>query len=239
MKNITLAPTDILRLKVRFFFFFSSFFPFLKDVIHPLPQVAGDGRNVGRKRKHVMVVFCVFKEGRNVLKANHQHTVNLTVGSEDYDLMKVCEIAFLFVNEGTTPSCRNHLRTSSKTWSFYKKMVSTLTVKATRSPTPRKSPGGVIQLSFISLLIGSSLSSAKAWMLPTLRFFAFGVIAPSTKFTTWNVSGRSLAPWKKRRNTLSLQKKKKDNPRDSEDEVPRGFVWFRFLFYSFFWTFIL
>jgi len=115
MKNITLAPTDILRLKVRFFFFFSSFFPFLKDVIHPLPQVAGDGRNVGRKRKHVMVVFCVFKEGRNVLKANHQHTVNLTVGSEDYDLMKVCEIAFLFVNEGTTPSCRNHLRTSSKT----------------------------------------------------------------------------------------------------------------------------
>jgi len=66
LKRIKLLPGEIVRLKV-----------------------AGDGRNVGRKRKHVMVVFCVFQAGSNVLKASHQHTLNLIVGSEDYELMKV------------------------------------------------------------------------------------------------------------------------------------------------------
>ena len=58
-------------------------------------KVAGDGRNVGRKRKHVMVVFCVFKEGAMVLRPSSQYTLNLIVGSEDYELMKKALASFV------------------------------------------------------------------------------------------------------------------------------------------------
>ncbi len=36
-------------------------------------KIGGDGRNVGRKQKHVMMTFCLLNEKKEVLKPDHQY----------------------------------------------------------------------------------------------------------------------------------------------------------------------
>ena len=36
-------------------------------------KIGGDGRNVGRKQKHVMITFCILTEKKEVLKPDHQY----------------------------------------------------------------------------------------------------------------------------------------------------------------------
>jgi hypothetical protein len=36
-------------------------------------KIGGDGRNVGRKQKHVMITFCILNEKKEVLKPDHQY----------------------------------------------------------------------------------------------------------------------------------------------------------------------
>jgi hypothetical protein len=36
-------------------------------------KISGDGRNVGRKQKHVMITFCLLNEKKEVLKPDHQY----------------------------------------------------------------------------------------------------------------------------------------------------------------------
>ena len=36
-------------------------------------KIGGDGQNVGRKQKHVMITFCILNEKKEVLKPDHQY----------------------------------------------------------------------------------------------------------------------------------------------------------------------
>jgi hypothetical protein len=36
-------------------------------------RLSGDGRNVGRKQKHVMLTMCILNEGEAVLNPTHQY----------------------------------------------------------------------------------------------------------------------------------------------------------------------
>jgi hypothetical protein len=51
-------------------------------------RVAGDGRNVGRKVKHVLVTFCLMNGMKKVMSSNEQYTVALLVGSEGHKLLQ-------------------------------------------------------------------------------------------------------------------------------------------------------
>jgi hypothetical protein len=47
--------------------------PILKDGDRINIRLSGDGRNVGRKQKHVMLTMCILNEGEAVLNPNHQY----------------------------------------------------------------------------------------------------------------------------------------------------------------------
>ncbi|RIB07706.1 hypothetical protein C2G38_2213620 [Gigaspora rosea] len=51
-------------------------------------RISGDGRNVGRKIKHVMVTCAILDDVSNTHKANYHHTIILCPGTENYDLFK-------------------------------------------------------------------------------------------------------------------------------------------------------
>ncbi|GBB87928.1 hypothetical protein RclHR1_14410004 [Rhizophagus clarus] len=53
------------------------------DIIHL--KFGGDGRNVGRKQKHVMMTLCLLNEKKEVLKSDHQYCFCLYVGCEKYE----------------------------------------------------------------------------------------------------------------------------------------------------------
>ncbi|PKC03754.1 hypothetical protein RhiirA5_423286 [Rhizophagus irregularis] len=56
-------------------------------------KLSGDGRNVGRKQNHVMIIFCLLNKGKEVLKPDHQYCIYLYVGCEKYeDLAKVGQL---------------------------------------------------------------------------------------------------------------------------------------------------
>ena len=51
----------------------TSTLPILKDGDKINIRLSGDGRNVGRKQKHVMLTMCILNEGKAVLNPNHQY----------------------------------------------------------------------------------------------------------------------------------------------------------------------
>eukprot|EP00732_Lithocolla_globosa_P000492 Lithocolla_globosa_v1_NODE_152_length_5671_cov_121.982906.p1 type:complete len:465 gc:universal NODE_152_length_5671_cov_121.982906:2437-3831(+) len=51
-------------------------------------KLSGDGRNVGRKIKHVMITFCLFNSGKLVTKPDHQFCLSIYVGKEGYDALR-------------------------------------------------------------------------------------------------------------------------------------------------------
>ncbi|GBB94813.1 hypothetical protein RclHR1_24190003 [Rhizophagus clarus] len=53
------------------------------DTIHL--KFGGDGRNVGRKQKHVMMTLCLLNEKKEVLKPDHQYFFCLYVRCEKYE----------------------------------------------------------------------------------------------------------------------------------------------------------
>ena len=61
----------------------------LKDGEKIRIKISGDGRNVGKKKKQILVCFCVLNSKEEVLKPDHQIVVAIIVGTEDYDLLKV------------------------------------------------------------------------------------------------------------------------------------------------------
>lgn len=52
-------------------------------------KLSGDGRNIGKKRKQVMLTFCLLNQGNLVLKPENQYSLYILVGTEDYDMLKV------------------------------------------------------------------------------------------------------------------------------------------------------
>jgi len=57
-------------------------------------RISGDGRNVGRKVKHVMVTFAILDDINNIHNPNHHHTIVLYPGSEDYKSLDITMISF-------------------------------------------------------------------------------------------------------------------------------------------------
>eukprot|EP00732_Lithocolla_globosa_P000895 Lithocolla_globosa_v1_NODE_352_length_4352_cov_9.852222.p1 type:complete len:929 gc:universal NODE_352_length_4352_cov_9.852222:1022-3808(+) len=53
-------------------------------------RVAGDGRLTGKHIHHCMLVFSILKPGQETQSYKDQHTLNLTVGTEQYDKLAVC-----------------------------------------------------------------------------------------------------------------------------------------------------
>jgi len=51
-------------------------------------RISGDGRNVGRKIKHVMITCAILDDISNLYNADYHHTIVLCPGSENYDLLK-------------------------------------------------------------------------------------------------------------------------------------------------------
>lgn len=51
----------------------TSTFPILKTGDKINIKLSGDGRNVGRKQKHVMLTMCILNEGEDVLSPTHQY----------------------------------------------------------------------------------------------------------------------------------------------------------------------
>jgi hypothetical protein len=47
--------------------------PILKDGDKINIKLGGDGRNVGRKQKHVMLTMCILNKGESVLSPTHQY----------------------------------------------------------------------------------------------------------------------------------------------------------------------
>ncbi|RGB23943.1 hypothetical protein C1646_773773 [Rhizophagus diaphanus] len=53
-------------------------------------KLGGNGHNIGRKQNHVMIIFCLLNEGKEVLNSNHQYYICFYIGHEKYeDLAKV------------------------------------------------------------------------------------------------------------------------------------------------------
>ncbi|PKC53555.1 hypothetical protein RhiirA1_479071 [Rhizophagus irregularis] len=52
-------------------------------------RISGDGRNVGRKVKHVMITIALLDDSINICKPNYHYTTILFPGSENYPTLKV------------------------------------------------------------------------------------------------------------------------------------------------------
>ncbi|RIA84059.1 hypothetical protein C1645_742608 [Glomus cerebriforme] len=57
-------------------------------------RLSGDGRNVGRKQKHVMLTMCVLNEEEAVLSPAHQYSICLYLGKESYDSLSTVSAKF-------------------------------------------------------------------------------------------------------------------------------------------------
>ncbi|POG78942.1 hypothetical protein GLOIN_2v1766279, partial [Rhizophagus irregularis DAOM 181602=DAOM 197198] len=58
-------------------------------------RISGDGRNVGRKQKHVILTMCILNEGEMVLNPTHQYSICLYIGKESYDSLSTVSAIFL------------------------------------------------------------------------------------------------------------------------------------------------
>ncbi len=74
-------------------------------------QIAGDGRNTGKKQKHVLFTVTIMGTGRE-LKPEEALTVALVVGSEKYDL--ISEV-YQFINDELAEIKENGFKVF---WSF-------------------------------------------------------------------------------------------------------------------------
>ncbi|CAG8836647.1 20268_t:CDS:1, partial [Cetraspora pellucida] len=52
-------------------------------------RISGDGRNVGKKMKHVMITFAILDNIDNIHNPDHHYMVVLYPGSEDYKSLDV------------------------------------------------------------------------------------------------------------------------------------------------------
>jgi hypothetical protein len=52
-------------------------------------RISGDGRNVGRKVKHVMITVALLDDSMNLFKSDYHYTVVLFPGTENYSTLKV------------------------------------------------------------------------------------------------------------------------------------------------------
>jgi hypothetical protein len=57
-------------------------------------RISGDGRNVGKKVKHVMITFAILDDIDNIHNPNYHHTVVLYPGSENYESLDMLMIPF-------------------------------------------------------------------------------------------------------------------------------------------------
>uniref|UniRef100_U9UFE8 Uncharacterized protein n=1 Tax=Rhizophagus irregularis (strain DAOM 181602 / DAOM 197198 / MUCL 43194) TaxID=747089 RepID=U9UFE8_RHIID len=78
-------------------------------------RVSGDGRNVGRKIKHVMVTFMILNHENRHHHADYHYTVALYPGTEKYDTLKF--MLSLFINELKSFK-ENGLEVSGILWKF-------------------------------------------------------------------------------------------------------------------------
>jgi hypothetical protein len=67
------------------------------DINNPMIhlRVSGDGRNVGRKIKHVMVTMVILNDIQNIHKPNHHYTTVLFPGVEKYDVLETIMATFI------------------------------------------------------------------------------------------------------------------------------------------------
>ncbi|POG66169.1 hypothetical protein GLOIN_2v1780831 [Rhizophagus irregularis DAOM 181602=DAOM 197198] len=84
---------------------------------HPIIhlRVSGDGRNVGRKIKHVMVIFMILNHKNRHHHADYHYTVALYPCTEKYDTLKF--MLSLFINELKSFK-ENGLEVSGILWKF-------------------------------------------------------------------------------------------------------------------------
>eukprot|EP00732_Lithocolla_globosa_P001728 Lithocolla_globosa_v1_NODE_933_length_3063_cov_11.302859.p1 type:complete len:235 gc:universal NODE_933_length_3063_cov_11.302859:1410-2114(+) len=67
----------------------------IKESEKLLVKLSGDGRNVGKKLSHVMITVCLFNGGKNILKPDHQFTIALYCGKEEYKSLEIALKEFL------------------------------------------------------------------------------------------------------------------------------------------------
>ncbi|GES80501.1 hypothetical protein GLOIN_2v1783867 [Rhizophagus clarus] len=67
------------------------------DINNPIIhlRVSGDGRNVGRKIKHVMVTMAILNDIRNIHKPNYHYTTVLFPGVEKYEVLETMMASFI------------------------------------------------------------------------------------------------------------------------------------------------
>src|SRR5581483_7734359 len=58
-------------------------------------RISGDGRNVGRKIKHIMFTVALLDDSVNLFKSNFHYTTILFPGSENYSTLKIAASAFV------------------------------------------------------------------------------------------------------------------------------------------------
>jgi hypothetical protein len=58
-------------------------------------RVSGDGRNVGRKIKHVMLTIAILNDIQNIHKPNHHYTTVLFLGVEKYEILEIMMASFI------------------------------------------------------------------------------------------------------------------------------------------------
>jgi hypothetical protein len=51
-------------------------------------RISGDGRNVGRKIKHVMITFALLNDHENIFNPNFHYSLAIYTGQEDYECLK-------------------------------------------------------------------------------------------------------------------------------------------------------
>ena len=58
-------------------------------------RISGDGRNVGRKVKHVMITMALLDDSINLFKSDYHYTIVLFPGTENYSTLKVATNALI------------------------------------------------------------------------------------------------------------------------------------------------
>ncbi|PKC60050.1 hypothetical protein RhiirA1_468588 [Rhizophagus irregularis] len=67
------------------------------DINNPIIhlRVSGDGRNVGRKIKHVMITIAILNDIQNIHKPDHHNTTVLFSGVEKYEVLEIMMASFI------------------------------------------------------------------------------------------------------------------------------------------------
>jgi len=68
-------------------------------------QISGDGRNVGRKVKHVMITIDILDDKNTLHKPNYYYTTILYPGCEDYDSLSNAMAQFCYDSKNFCPWC--------------------------------------------------------------------------------------------------------------------------------------